>query len=179
MPCVEGKISGVQLTENLATRLEHDITAALQDVISLAFPAEMGFTEGTREFNIAHHIAREIMPGWTWINLSEARWAVRGRRIGDEAITARFHILVLRNALLENYQQQIAVTVEDTVRNVLGEFGKPLNLFVDVTEGQVDMTLPRDLFGDLLAGASDKLLQPGGVTQFLMNEVMDELHKHP
>jgi hypothetical protein len=39
------------------------------------------------------------------------------------------------------------------------------------------MTLPRDLFGDLLAGASDKLLDPGGVVQFLMAEVMKEVHR--
>jgi hypothetical protein len=177
MPCVEGKISGVTLTEELAARLEEEITAALRDEVSLAFPAEMGFLEGTPEYDIAHRIAREIMPGWTWVNLTEARWAVRGRRVGADAITARFHILVLSNALLQNYRRTIAVTVEDTAAKILGEYGKPVNLFVDVVEGEVDMTLPRDLFGDLLAGASDKLLDPGGVVQFLMAEVLKEVHR--
>lgn len=177
MPCVEGQISGIPLTEELASRLEEEITAALRDEVSLAFPVELGFIEGTPEYAIAHRIAREIMPGWTWVSLSEARWAVRGRRMGTEAITARFHILVLANALLQNYLRQIAVVVEDTAAKILGEYGKPVNLFVDVIQGEVDMTLPRDLFGDLLAGASDALLDPGGVVQFLMAEVMKEVHR--
>lgn len=177
MPCVHGRISGLKLTEEIMVRFETEITKALQEEVSLAFPAEMGFTQGTEEFELCHQIAHKIMPGWTWITLEEARWAVRGVKCSDETIVARFHILVLANALFSNFRQKVAQTVEHTVNKILSEHGKPVQLFVDCIEGEVDMTLPDDLFSDLLRGDKDSLLSPTDVVQFMMKKVIKEIKK--
>ncbi len=175
MPCVHGKISGLKLTEEIIVKLETEITKALQEEISLAFPAELGFVEGTEEFEICHQIAHKIMPGWTWITVEEARWAVRGVKCGDDKIVARFHILVLANALFTNFRQKVVRTVEHTLTRIFSEYGKPVQLFVDCIEGEVDLTLPEDLFGELLKGEDDSLLTPSDVVQFIMKKVINEI----
>jgi hypothetical protein len=176
MPMVEGTFSGVKLTPELSARLEADITKALQETVSIAFPVELGFTKGTPEFETAHRIAHNIMPGWTWVNLSEGNWAIQGKRVGDNVVTGRINILVLANAVFTNFRREAAKAVTETVIKTLKETtGKQVNLSVSIYEGEVDLTLPRELFGDLIHHASTKLLTPNGVQQFIMAEVVKEL----
>ncbi|TVX93585.1 hypothetical protein [Paenibacillus agilis] len=174
MPCVEIKISGIELTEEFHTLVESSLTSALQEEISHVFPIELGFTEGSKEFEVCRQIAHNIMPGWTWITLEEARWAVRGR-VDSDAVTARVHVLLLANAVYTPYRQEVAQKVKEVILPILKSSGKPVHLFVDVIEGEVDMTLPKDLFEPYLRDASDKLLTPGGVVQFIMAETMKAL----
>ncbi|MBM2815573.1 MAG: hypothetical protein HW421_2335 [Ignavibacteria bacterium] len=175
MPFVDAKIGGITITDELRANLTTEITKSLQENVSLAFPTELGFTQGTSEWEIAHRIAHEIMPGWTWVTISEAQIAVRGKVMNDEAIIARFHIFVLANALYANYRQGITTSITNAAKKILGASGKPVILFVDVIEGEVDLTLPVDLFGDFLSGASEKLLTPGAVVEFIMARVIKEL----
>jgi hypothetical protein len=176
MPLIEGRIGGVELTKELRTRLEEQITASIRESVAEAFPVELGFTQGTREFEIAHQLARKIMPGWTWISLTEHTWAIGGKHVdGQDTVVARFHVLVLANALYPSFRQSVAQAVTKTVMQILGESGKKVHLAVSVIEGEVDMTLPNELFDDLLLGATDKLLTVNGVVQFLMSQVMKEL----
>jgi hypothetical protein len=175
MPCVEGKIGGIELTPNLVERLETGITGVLQEHIAPAFAYGLNFAEGSREFKVALTVAREIMPGWTWIAIAPQAWAVRGRRVGDEAIVARFHILVLAGALPQAVRQEVAHAVAAVAESILGESGRPVQLFVDVFEGEVDMSLPSDLFGDLLQGATLRLLKVDEVMKFVMIAVLKRL----
>lgn len=166
MPCVDGKISGIPLTDNLRRELESQLTQVLQQTIGFQFPKQLGFEEGSETFEKAHRFAKRIMPGWTWITLSEATWAVRGERLSEE-IVARFHILVLAGALTQQHRQQVVTNVEERLAHMLGKNGKPVHLFVDIVEGEVDMTLPEELFGDLLKGSTHRLLAVPDVVQFL------------
>ena len=175
MPCVEGKISGTALTPDLVARLETGITLVLQEHVAPAFARGLNFVEGSREFDVARAVAREIMPGWTWVSLVQQSWAVRGQRIGDNAIVARFHILVLAGALSQAVRQEVVEAVAEFDRTILGQLGKPLQLFVDIIEGEVDMTLPADLFGDLLQGAAHKKLKVDEIMNFFMKLVLRKL----
>ena len=58
---------------------------------------------------------------------------------------------------------------------IFSEYGKPVQLFVDCIEGEVDLTLPEDLFGELLKGEDDSLLSPSDVVQFMMKKVINEI----
>jgi hypothetical protein len=175
MPCVEGKIGGIELTPELVEKLETGITGVLREHIAPAFANGLNFAEGSREFKAALAVAQEIMPGWTWVSITPQVWAVRGRRVGDEAIVARFHILVLAGALPQTVRQEVAHAVAEIVESILGESNKPVQLFVDIFEGEVDMSLPADLFGDLLKGASLRLLKVDEVMKFFMSAVLRKL----
>ena len=119
---IDPKIFSVKvITPNLLARLETGIKSALQEKISFAFPAELGFIEGTEKFEICHQ------------------------------------------------------TVEHTLTRIFSEYGKPVQLFVDCIEGEVDLTLPEDLFGELLKGEGDSLLSPSDDVQFMMKKVINEI----
>jgi len=175
MPCVDAKIGGIELTPELVARLETGITAVLQKHIAPVFAHGLNFAEGSREFEVARTVAREIMPGWTWVGVGPQSWAVRGRRVGDEAIVARIHILVLAGALPLAARQEVSQAVAELATMILGQLGKQLHLFVDIIEGEVDMTLPVDLFGDLLHGATHRALKVEEIMKFFMNLVLRRL----
>jgi hypothetical protein len=176
MPCVEARFSGLKLTKALSTQLETEITRTLQETIGYAFPVQLGYTEGTKEFKIAHNFARKIMPGWTWITLSEDNWAVAGKRVPDQ-IVARIHIFVLANAVALNFRRQVTTNVLKTVDKILSRKGKKVQLFVDIIEGEADLTLPKELFSDMLQGQPHKLLSPEEVVQFFRDAVAKEMGK--
>ena len=108
MPLIEGYIS--ELTDQLAVRLEQDITSAVTEALAQAFPLELGFAPGSQEYQVGLEIARKIMPGWIWVALSQQKWAIRGKR-NENAIAARIHILVLQNALEPQYKDRILEAV--------------------------------------------------------------------
>lgn len=172
MPLIEGYIS--ELSEDLAVKLEQEITAAIREAVSQAFPPELGFTPGTHEYQVGMNVARRIMPGWTWVSLVQRKWTVQGQRV-QNAIAARIHILVLQNALEPQYKDHILEAVTSTVKKILGASGKKVHLAVSITEGGVDMTLPEALFRDLTGGKTEELLQGDNVRTFLITEIMKEL----
>ncbi|MCW5934207.1 MAG: hypothetical protein KIT45_07915 [Fimbriimonadia bacterium] len=174
MPLIEGRITG--LTPQIATQLEQSITTAVRDALADGFPDELGFVQGTQEFNIAKQIAQKIMPGWTWVTLEEANWAIGGNRINN-GIVARFNILVLTGAVEEQYKEAILDAVTQTVTNILGAGGQQVHLAISVVEGDVEMTLPASLFSGLTQGASGALLTPDRVRAFLMTEVVNTLRQ--
>ena len=172
MPLIEGRIS--DLTDDVAVKLEQAITAAVRDAVAVAFPAELGFERNSAGYQVGLEIARKIMPGWTWVTMSRHTWAIQGRR-PENAIIARIHILVLQNALESQYKDHILEAVTRTVKDVLGAGGKKLHLAVSIIEGGVEMTLPRDLFADLMHEVPEELLQASNVRNFLMTEILREL----
>ena len=179
MPIVECKFSGIELTEELMSRLESEITNTLRDTISFSFAVALGFKEGTEAFGVAYKRAQEIMPGWTWVSLVEQPWAVRGKGINEDSIVGRIHIFLLANAVAQNFRQQVAADVFKTVTKILSLSGKQVHLVVDVIEGEIDMTLPGDLFGTLLKGDSHKLLTVPEVVEFMNIDINKLLRKEP
>jgi len=115
------------------------------------------------------------MPGWTWAGVGPQPWAVRGRRIGDETIVARIHILVLAGPLPLAARQEVSQAVAEFATMILEQLGKQLHLSVDIIEGEVDMTLPVDLFGDLLHGATHRARKVEEIMKFFMNLVLRRL----
>jgi putative intracellular protease/amidase/phenylpyruvate tautomerase PptA (4-oxalocrotonate tautomerase family) len=175
MPCVEVKIAGIPLTADWVSRLQAEITAVLQEHIAPAFARCLNYPEGSREFAVALAVARQIMPGWTWVSVVSQEWAVRGRPTGSEAVVARFHILVLAGALSQAVRQDVAQAIADLGMTTLGQGGKPVQLFVDVIEGEVDMTLPADLFGNLVKGARHQKLKVDEIMKFYGDLVLQQL----
>ncbi len=172
MPLVECYLN--EMTDELALKLEREITASIREAVAKAFPPELGYKPGTIEYQVGLEVSRKIMPGWTWVSVSQLKWAVQGKRINN-AIAARIHILVLENALEPRYKDDILQAVTSTVKNILGASGKQVHLAVSITEGGVDMTLPRELFDGLTHGSPEELLQVKDVSNFLRSEINKEL----
>ena len=172
MPLIEGYIS--ELTDQLAVRLEQDITSAVTEALAQAFPPELGFAPGSQEYQVGLEVARKIMPGWIWVALSQQKWAIQGKR-NENAIAARIHILVLQNALEPQYKDRILEAVTRTAKDILATLGKPVHLAVSITEGGVDMSLPRELFKGLTHGVPEEVLQVKNVSNFLISEINREL----
>ena len=172
MPLIECYLN--EMTDELALKLEREITASIREAVAKAFPPELGYKPGTPEYQVGLEVSRKIMPGWTWVSVSQQKWAVQGKRIND-AIAARIHILVLENALEPRYKDDILQAVTGTVKNILSTSGKKVHLAISITEGGVDMTLPRELFDGLTHGSSEELLQVKDVTAFLRTEINREL----
>jgi len=172
MPLIECYLN--EMTDDLAVTLERDITSAIREAVAQAFPPELGYVPGTPEFQIGLEVSRKIMPGWTWVSVSQLKWAIQGKRI-ENAIAARIHILVLENALEAQYKDHILQAVTTTVKNILAAKGKPVYLAISITEGGVDMTLPRELFDGLTHGSPEELLQVKDVSAFLRSEIDKEL----
>jgi hypothetical protein len=163
-----------EMTDDLALKLEKEITASIREAVAQAFPPELGFAPGTPEFQVGVEVSRKIMPGWTWVSVSQLKWAIQGKRINN-AIAARIHILVLENALEPRYKDSILQVVTGTVKKILSASGKQVHLAVSITEGGVDMTLPRELFEGLTHGSPEELLQVKDVSEFLRSEINKEL----
>jgi hypothetical protein len=172
MPLIEGYIS--ELTDDIALKLEQEITASVREAVAQAFPPELGYMPGTPEYQIGLEVSRKIMPGWTWVTLSQQQWAIQGKR-NKNAIAARIEILVLADALESQYKDHILEAVTQTVKNVLSASGKQVLLAISITEGGVDMSLPSDLFGGLSHGAPEELLQVKDIVAFLKAEINKEL----
>lgn len=170
MPMVDCKFSGISLSDELKEKLEAEITKTLQDTISVAFPTELGFQNGSKEFEVAHEIAYQIMPGWTWVTLSEARWAIGGKKVPDDIVVGRVHIFLLANAVWQDFRQEVTSKVYSTIERIIGEYGKKVELFVDVIEGEVDLWLPNELFSNFTLGSEHKLLKPNEVVQYIVSE---------
>src|SRR5579884_3813078 len=170
MPNVEGRISGIPVTDELRRRLEAEISETLRETISRAFPTEIGYAPGSREFETCRQVTYEIMPGWTWVSVYNQDWAMGGKRVGDEAIAAYFQILVLENALWEEWRQACVTAVRRVADRILGEAGKPVHIFVSIIEGPVDMSLPVELFSGLLKGERHKLLKPDEIVEWMKGE---------
>lgn len=172
MPLIECFVN--EINDQLAIKLEEAITASIREAVAQAFPPELGYKPGTPEFQVGLEVARKIMPGWTWVATSQMKWSVRGKRV-ENGIAARVHILVLEGALEAQYKNHILEAVTRTVKEILGARGKPVHLAISITEGGVDMTLPRQLFEGLTHGAPEELLQLKDVTEFLRTEINKEL----
>lgn len=172
MPLIECYLN--HMTDDLALTLEREITASIREAVAQAFPPELGYRPGTPEYQVGLEVSRKIMPGWTWVSVSQLKWAVQGKRINDD-IAARIHILVLENALEPRYKDDILQAVTGTVKKILGAKGKKVHLAVSITEGGVDMTLPRELFEGLTHSSPEELLQVRDVTAFLRSEINKEL----
>jgi hypothetical protein len=171
MPIVEGKISGIELTQELTERIETEMTNTLRDTISFSFAVGLGYQEGTKEFEVAYKRTQEIMPGWTWISLVNQPWAIRGKRMSAEVIVARIHIFLLATAVPQKFRQQVAADVFKVMMNILSQKGKKVHMVVDVIEGEIDMTLPDDLFSTLLRGADNKLLTVPEVVEAMKKDL--------
>lgn len=172
MPLINCSLN--EVTDELAIRLEQEITASIREAVARAFPPELGYKPGTPEYEIGLEVSRKIMPGWTWVSVSNDQWCVRGQRVKN-AIAARINILVLENALETRYKDHILEAVTMTVKKILSASGKPVHMAISITEGGVDMTLPRDLFDGLTHGDLEELLQVENVVAFLKAEIQKEL----
>ncbi len=172
MPLIEGQIS--ELSDETAIKLEQAITATIRETVAAAFPPELGFEQGSEGYTVGLEVARKIMPGWTWVTLVQQKVAIQGKRLQD-AIVARINILILQNALEPQYKDEILEAVTKAVREVLGAQGKKVHLAISLIEGGVDMTLPRELFGDMMQTSSEELLAADNVRAFLIKEIMKEL----
>jgi hypothetical protein len=176
MPNVQINISGVELTEKLVTSLEQEITSTLRDTISESFAIGLGYLPGTSDYAVAYKHVQEIMPGWTWINVSASPWALRQVHIEpNDAIVGHVRILLLADAVTKDYRQKVVADVFQTVKNILGISGKKLHLFIDVIEGEVDMTLDTDLFGTLLNGQDHKLLKVSEVVDAIKHDIINKI----
>jgi hypothetical protein len=175
MPNVEGRISGIPVTDELRRRFEAEISETLRETISQAFPTEIGYAAGSREWETCRQVTYEIMPGWTWVSVFNQDWAMGGKRVGDDQIAAYFQILVLENALWEDWRQACVTAVRKVADRILGEAGKPVHIFVSIIEGPVDMSLPSHLFSGLLNGERYKLLQPAEIVEWMKAETASRL----
>lgn len=172
MPCVEGTFSGIELTETLIMTLETKITATLRDTIANSFAVGLGYQSGTSDYEQIFKYVQGIMPGWTWLNFKQGSWAIRNAHIdSDEAVVAHIRILVLAEALAKPYRQKVAADVFETVKNILSPRAKKVHIFVDIIEGEVDMTLPQDLFSTLLQGRDHKLLKVPEVVEAIKTDI--------
>ena len=91
-----------------------------------------------------------------------------------KVIVARIHIFLLATAVPQKFRQQVVADVFKTMMNILGQKGKKVHMVVDVIEGEIDMTLPDDLFSTLLQGAEHKLLTVPEVVE-AMNQDLGKL----
>lgn len=170
MPCVDMKISGLKVTPELVAEIETKFTKTLQETIGHQFPDNLGFEKGSELYKKAHEMTLGIMPGWTWITVSEATWAIAGKQIPDEII-ARVHILVLKDALTPENNQEIVKNIEELSNEILSASGKKVHLFVDCIEGEVAMTLPEELFSAYIKGNRHKLLKVPEIVDFLQEGI--------
>ena len=172
MPCVDVKISGTAVTDELIREIETKFTKVLQVTIAPQFPTNLGYPKDSELWKKGHAFTLNMMPGWTWVTVSDARWAVGGKQRSED-IVARVHILVLKEALTAENMQDIVSNIEVCAAEILGQFGKKVHLFVDCTEGEVDMTLPRELFSDYIGDASHKLLKVPDIVVYLRRSIGD------
>lgn len=180
MPCVEGTFSGIELTETLVTTLETEITATLRDTIADSFAVGLGYQSGTPGYEQVFKYVQKIMPGWTWLSFQQGSWAIRNAHIDpNEAVVAHIRIFVLAEALTKPYRQKVAADVFATVKNILSSSDKKVHIFVDIIEGEVDLTLPQDLFGTLLQGSDHKLLKVPEVVEFIKKDIEEKGFAHP
>jgi hypothetical protein len=175
MPNVEGRISGIAVTDELARRFEAEIAQTLRETIARAFPTEIGYAAGSREWETCRQVTYEIMPGWTYTTVYNQKWAIGGKRVEDDQIVAYFQILVLENALWEEWRQACVTAVRTVADTILGEFNKPVHIFVSIVEGPVDMSLPTELFSGLLRGERTKLLVVDEIIEWMKGETAARL----
>src|SRR5260370_41657161 len=76
MPLVECYLN--EMTDELALKLEREITASIREAVAKAFPPELGYKPGTIEYQVGLEVSRKIMPGWTWVSVSQLKWAAQG-----------------------------------------------------------------------------------------------------
>jgi len=172
MPNVQINLSGIELTENLVTRLEQNVFTTLRDTISESFAIALEYQPKTSDYAVAYEYVQKIMPGWTWISVSTSPWALRKVHIEpNDAIVCHVRILLLAGAITKDYRQKVATDVFQTVKKILSINGKKLHMFVDVIEGEVDMTLDTDLFCTLLQGNDHKLLKVPEVTGAVKSDI--------
>ncbi len=171
MPCVDMKISGFKVTPELVSEIETKFTKTLQETIGHQFPDNLGFERGSELWKKANEMTLGIMPGWTWITVSEATWSIAGKQIANEVI-ARIHILVLKDALTPENNQEVVNEIEKLSTEILEKAsGKKVHLFVDCIEGEVAMTLPEELFGTYTKGNRHKLLKVPEIVDFLQEGI--------
>ena len=175
MPNVEGRITGITVTDELARRFESEIAQTLRETIARAFPTEIGYPAGSAEWETCRQVTYEIMPGWTYTTVYNQKWAIGGKRVEDNQIAAYFQILVLEGALDEGWRQACVTAVRKVADAILGEFGKPTHIFVSIVEGPVDMSLPNELFSGLLKGERYKLLVVDEIVEWMKSETAARL----
>ncbi|MBD3271853.1 MAG: hypothetical protein GF384_04865 [Elusimicrobia bacterium] len=171
MPIVEGKISGVMLTKELTRELTEQITATLRDTISESFAIGLGYKPGTKEYDVAYKRTQVVMPGWTWVSLVNQSWAVQGKAVPDSEIVCRLHIFLLATAVSQPYRQKVAADVFKSLMGIFSKQGKKVHLVVDVIEGEIDMTLPEQIFGTLSKGEGHKLLTVPEVVEAMKKDI--------
>lgn len=180
MPCVEGTFDGIELTETLMNALETEITATLRDTIADSFAVGLGYQSGTPGYEQVFQYVQTIMPGWTWLSFRQGSWAIRNAHIDPtKSVVAHIRIFVLADALTKPYRQKVAADVFSTVKKVLDSRDKEIHIFVDIIEGEVDLTLPQDLFGTLLQGDDHKLLKVPDVVDFIKKDIAERGFAHP
>jgi len=164
MPMVELKVSGYKLNDGFVKELETKITRVLQDTISTSFAIGLGYGTDHKHHDIAKKTVERIMPGWTMINVEECVWAWGGVRSDD--VIVRIQTLVLANAVALEWRRAIATNLFNLMKKMFADAGDRLKIFNTVIEGEVTMSLPPELFADLLKdGEKEKELHVNDIVE--------------
>lgn len=162
MPLIEGRVGN--LTKDLKEKLAFTITKATVDTLASSFAAQLGYAGGPEE-KIAREVIGQIAPNWVWVNIESFQPYIAGSAAGN-VLGGRFDVVLLENALDEQYQDNLTEAVAKAARTVLATNGAtngaPVPLAISLITGNVDMSVP---------GSPDALLQADGVHKFLRGEI--------
>lgn len=164
MPLIAGRVAN--LGDEQSKKLAQTLTDVTVQTLKVCFAGQLGYTDD-KVAKVAQETIGKFAPGWVWVHMDPFSPIVAGSAAGKTP-SGRFDIVLLENALDEQYQNMLTEAVAKAARDALSAVATPIHLAVAHITGNVDMSVP---------GSADSLLTAGGVHKFLRGEIDAALQK--